>query len=426
MKSFIHESVALTRQRVSRRRFLHQVTAAGAATGLLSLKDLVSLQADDLRKQGKSIILLWMAGGPSQMETFDPKPNHENGGGTRVIQTAIPGVQIAEDWSQMAGVMNDVALIRSMTNKEGNHQRATYQMHTGYIPSGSVKHPSLGSCIAQQIADPDAELPSVVSIGQTLGAGFLGVDYEPFNVNSPGSMPQNLASQHPPNRYTRRLGLLNQLEGEFAARGAQSQVRDHSQLYKKASKLVLSPQTKAFDLSEEPQDLQQAYGDSDFGRGCLLARRLVESGVTFVEVRSNGWDTHQDNFAAVSGKASEVDPAAATLITDLKQRGLLDNTLVVWSGEFGRTPNVNARGGRDHFPRAFNSWMAGCGVRGGQVIGSTTRDGSAIEDRPIEVADFLRSICHSLNVDPGHENISPLGRPLKVVEGGEVIDELFS
>lgn len=426
MASFLHESVSLGQRRINRRRFLHHVSAAGLATGVLSFQDAISLKAEELRREGKSMILLWMAGGPSQMETFDPKPNHENGGGTKVIQTSLPGVSIAESWPNMAKVMNEVSLIRSMTNKEGNHPRATYQMHTGYIPSGSVKHPSIGSLIAQQLSDPEFDLPSVVSIGQTLGAGFLGVEYEPFNVNQPGLLPQNLATTRASSRFKRRMGLLGQLEDEFSSRGAAAQVENHQRLYNKSSKLVLSPLTKTFELDDEPEELKQAYGDTDFGRSCLLARRLVEAGVTFVEIRSNGWDTHQDGFEAVENKANEVDPAAATLIKDLKQRGLLDDTLVVWTGEFGRTPRVNARGGRDHYPRAFNSWMAGCGVKAGQVIGSTSRDGSSVEDRPVEVADFLQSICHGLNVDAGHENISPLGRPLKIVDGGEVVEELFS
>ncbi|QDT35325.1 DUF1501 domain-containing protein [Thalassoglobus polymorphus] len=426
MATSLHESIALTRNRLSRRRFLHHVSAAGVATGMLGFRDMISLQAEELRRQGKSMILLWMAGGPSQMETFDPKPKHANGGETRVISTSIPGVQISEHWPSMAKMMNEVSLIRSMTNKEGNHQRATYQMHTGYIPSGSVKHPGIGSCIAQQLADPETDLPSVVSIGQTQGAGFLGVDYEPFNVNSPGEMPLNLATSKTDQRFSRRLGLLGKLDGEFAARGAQAEVRSHQQLYNKASKLVLSPRTETFDLSKESEELTRAYGDSDFGRSCLLARRLVESGVTFVEIRSNGWDTHQDNFTAVANKANEVDPAAATLLQDLKDRGMLDDTLVVWTGEFGRSPRVNARGGRDHFPVAFNSWMAGSGVKRGQVIGSTSKDGTSIEDRPVPVADFLQSVCHSLNVDADHENISPLGRPMKVVDGGELVDELFT
>lgn len=426
MTTYLHETVQLTRQRINRRRFLHQLSAAGMATGILGFRDVISLQAEELRRQGKSMILLWMAGGPSQMETFDPKPHHENGGETKAIQTSLPGVQIAENWPRMAEVMNDVSLIRSMTNKEGNHQRATYQMHTGYIPSGSVKHPSIGSCIAQQLGDPAADLPSVVSIGQTLGAGFLGVDFEPFNVAQPGQLPPNMATQQQTSRFKRRLGLLGQLEDEFAQRGAASQVQSHRQLYKKSSKLVLSPQASTFELNDEPEDLKRAYGDSDFGRSCLLARRLVEAGVTFVEIRSNGWDTHFDNSESVANKANEVDPAAATLLKDLKDRGLLENTLVVWTGEFGRTPKINARGGRDHYPRAYNAWMAGCGVKAGQVIGKTSPDGSSIEDRPVEVADFLKSVCHGLGVDAAHENISPLGRPLKVVDGGEVIEELYS
>lgn len=426
MLSTIHESVAVRGDRVSRRRFLRQLGAVSATAGLLSYQELIHLQAEELRKQGKAMILLWMAGGPSQFETFDPKPRHENGGGTKAIKTNVPGIQIAADWTNMAQVMDEVALIRSLTNKEGAHQRASYQMHTGYVPSGSVKHPSIGSCIVQQLSDPECELPSFVSIGQTVGAGFLGVDYEPFNVNSPGAMPQNLATRQSSTRFRRRLGLLSELESEFAERGAEQQVRNHQQLYNKSSQLVLSPQVETFDLSKEPDDLKNRYGDSDFGRGCLLARRLVESGVSFVEVRSNGWDTHQDNFEAVAGKAAEVDPASAALIADLKQRGMLENTLVVWTGEFGRTPRVNPRGGRDHYPRAFNAWMAGCGVQGGQVIGRTSLDGTAIEDRPIGVADFWQSICHGLGVDAAHENISPLGRPLKVVDGGEVVSELFA
>ena len=425
MTSTIHEDIAISRQRLSRRRFLHTLSATGVAGGMLSFRDLVSLKAEELQRQGRSMILLWMAGGPSQFETFDPKPNHENGGGTKAIRTSVPGITIADNWPNMARVMDDVALIRSMTNKEGAHQRASYQMHTGYVPSGSVKHPSLGSCIAQQISDPDNELPSVVSIGRTVGAGFLGVDYEPFNVNQPGNMPQNLQTTRTESRYRRRMGLLGQLEDEFAGRGAQQQVRNHTQLYDKAANLVLSPQTEVFDLSSESNDLKASYGDSDFGRGCLLARRLVESGVSFVEVRSNGWDTHQDNFSTISNKAEEVDPAAATLIQDLKERGMLEKTLVVWTGEFGRTPRVNPRGGRDHFPRAFNSWMAGGGIKGGQVVGKTTPDGSAVDDRPVSVHDFFQTICHSLNVDPSHENISPQGRPMKIVDGGEVVSELF-
>jgi uncharacterized protein (DUF1501 family) len=360
------------------------------------------------------------------LETFDPKPEHEHGGGTKAIETAVPGIRIAHDWEQTARVMNEIALIRSLTNKEGNHQRAVYQLHTGYAPSGSVKHPSFGSLVAQQLADAQAELPSVVSIGRTEGAGFLGVDYEPFVVDNPGQTPQNVRNLKTPERFQRRLGLLNQLDHEFAERGAQTAVENHRQLYDKASKLVLSPETKAFDFRDEAAGLREKYGESQFGRGCLLARRLVESGVTFVEVRSDGWDTHDDNFTRVTNNARQVDPASAALIADLKERGLLERTVVVWTGEFGRTPKVNPRGGRDHYPRAFNCWVAGGGIKGGQVIGKTSADGMAIDDRPVTVEDLLQSLCRALKVNAKRENISPLGRPLKVVDGGESVRELFA
>lgn len=420
-----HDHIDIRPLGVTRRSFLHRVSAGSLAAGTLSFVDLVALQAAELRRDGRAMILLWMAGAPSQFETFDPKPDHENGGGTEVIQTAVPGIQIAKGWERTAQVMGDLAVIRSMTNKEGNHQRATYQLHTGYIPSGSVKHPSFAACVAQQLRDPDLDLPAVVSVGPTEGAGFLGVDYEPFVVQNPGQMPQNVSSPVGAQRLQRRLALFNKLEANFAARGGQTVVENQRQLYDKAAGLVLSPQTRAFDISEEPQALRAKYGDSEFGRGCLLARRLVEAGVTFVEVRSNGWDTHDNNFERVSTLASGVDPAFATLIADLKDRGMLDRTTVVWTGEFGRTPKVNARDGRDHYPRVFNSVLAGGGIRGGQVIGASTPDGSAVQDRPVSVPDLLCSLCHSLQIDARRENVSPLGRPMKVVDGGAVVTELF-
>ncbi|MEZ6053263.1 MAG: DUF1501 domain-containing protein [Planctomycetaceae bacterium] len=421
-----HEQVGISRRGFSRRSFLHTVSATALAAGTLSFRDLLSLQAAELRKQGRSMILLWMAGGPSQFETFDPKPDHENGGQVEAIETSVPGIRIANGWEKTAQVMDDIALIRSMTNKEGNHQRATYQIHTGYTPSGSVKHPSFAASVAEQIGSEDLDLPAIVSVGNTEGAGFLGVQYEPFVVQDPGEMPRNVSSPVADARVQRRLKLFNRLEDQFAVRGGRSIVESQRELYEKTTDLVLSEQTKAFDISEEPDDLKAAYGDTEFGRGCLLARRLVETGVSFVEVRKQGWDTHTDLYERLGELTAEVDPAYATLMTDLKQRGLLDSTVVVWMGEFGRTPQITARGGRNHYPRAFNLALAGGGIKGGQVIGSTTDDGTAIQDRPVSVPDLLCSLCHALDVNPRHEHISPLGRPMKVVDGGEVVTELFA
>jgi uncharacterized protein (DUF1501 family) len=324
-------------------------------------------------------------------------------------------------------MMNEIALIRSMTNKEGNHQRATYQLHTGYIPTGSVKHPSLGSNIARQIAPPNQDLPSLVTIGNAVpgvGAGYLGINYEPLNLAQAGKIPDNV-SIGSSERFDRRLGLLGQMDNQFAERGGGSVVQSHKDLYAKAANMAQSKDLKVFDLGEEPAALKAAYGDTNFGRGCLLARRLVEAGVTFVEVRVGNWDTHADNFNATAKLAGEVDPATATLLKDLKDRGLLDSTLVVWMGEFGRTPKINARTGRDHFPKAFNGFLAGAGVKGGQVIGKTNADGTDIDDRPVSVGDLFTSICHAMKVNPKDETMSPQGRPLKVIESGEVVKGLF-
>ena len=425
MNLFHHQAVSLSRGGVTRRSFLHAVSASALAAGTLNFRDLISLNAEDLRQQGMSMILLYMQGGPSQFETFDPKPGQETGGPTKAIATATNGIEIAEGWDSVAKQMNDIALIRSMTNKEGNHQRASYQLHTGYVPSGSVKHPSLGSAIAKEIGDPAHDLPAVVSVGRTVGAGFLGVDYEPFAVQNPGQIPQNVSSQIDTSRFARRLGVLDELEQDFAERGGETVVANHKKLYEKTRKLVLSPQVKTFDLSSEPKELQDKYGNSQFGRGCLLARRLVEAGVTFVEVSLGNWDTHDDNFNRVKTLSGQCDPGFAALVADLKDRGRLEKTLVVWVGEFGRTPRINPRTGRDHYPRVFNAAIAGGGIKGGQVIGASTKDGMAVDHDPVSVADLFSTICKSLHVDPKKENMSPIGRPLKIVDGGQPVEKLF-
>jgi hypothetical protein len=427
MSLFHHQHVQfLNRYDLSRRSFLQFVSAGAVAAGTLNFRQLMSLQAAELRKQDRAMILLWMQGGPSQFETFDPKPRTENGGQTQAIATAASGIQIANGWEQTAKVMKDVALLRSVTNKEGQHQRATYQLHTGYLPTGSVRHPSLAANIAKQIADLTRDLPAVVSVGQTIGSGYLGVDYEPFVVDNPSQLPRNLEAPVSATRYSRRLGLLDKLEDDFGSRGGQTVVDNHRRLYTKASKMALSSSVKAFDINQEPENVRAKYGDSDFGRGCLLARRLVEAGVTFVEVQSRGWDTHDDVFNRVSKLTTDVDPGFAALVSDLKERDRLDKTLIVWMGEFGRTPKINPRGGRDHYPRVFNAAIAGGGIKGGQVIGSSSSDGTTVQDRPVTIPDLFCSVCKSLEINPRVESISPLGRPLKIVDGGKPVGELFA
>jgi hypothetical protein len=413
---------------VHRRDFLRGVSASALAAGALSWTDLVSVHAAELRKRGMACILLWMQGGPSQFETFDPKPAHENGGETKAIKTNVPGIEIAENLPNVAQVMDRIALIRSMTTKEGNHQRASFLLHTGYVPTNSVKHPTLGALVAQQIADHECELPHFVRIGGRFAnggaGGILGVDYDPFVLDNAERLPANTQLTTDSQRYRRRLDLLGRLEADYAATGGQREVDDHQKLYAKTAKMVLSPQMKAFDLSREPDPMREAYGRTQFGAGCLMARRLIEEGLTFVEVGRGNWDTHDNNFERSKTLAGQLDQPYAQLLRDLAERGLLESTLVIWMGEFGRTPRINPRGGRDHYPRAFSVALAGGGVKG-QVIGRTDAGGADVKERPVGVADLFQTFCKSLKLDPSKENMSSIGRPIRVVDGGQAVDEVF-
>jgi hypothetical protein len=416
---------------ISRRSFLRNVAVGTGGLGLLGWKDAVTLHADELRKEGRACILLFMRGGPSQFETFDPKPGSKNGGPTKAIQTAVSGVQIAENWDKVAATMKDIALIRSMTSREGEHQRAVYQLHTGYIPTANVKYPSLGSIVARELGKPDFDLPHFVSVGNrftTIGSGFLGMNYAPFVVGSAQQLPANVALPRgvTSQRFGRRIGLLKDLEEDFARAGGKQRVQEHGAVYGSAAQMVLSPRLKAFDVNKEKDAVRDRYGRTPFGQGCLLARRLVEAGVTFVEVESGGWDTHQDNFARTKSLSQGVDPAVAALISDLKERGRLEKTLVIWMGEFGRTPRINGRTGRDHFPRAFSVALAGGGIKGARVIGQTSADGTSVVQRPVTVADLFCTFCQALNINPRKENFATLGRPIKIVDGGKVVQELFA
>jgi hypothetical protein len=343
------------------------------------------------------------------------------------IATSVPGIAIAQGWECTARVMKDVALVRSLTNREGNHQRASYQLHTGYLPTSTLKHPGFGSNVAAELGDPEFDLPCAVTIGgPTQGAGFLAKSYEPFLIQNPERPPTNASPRVAAGRFQRRLELLDSLEAVgFARSGGADLVRDHEALYRQTSNMVLSPRMTAFDLEQEESTLRDSYGRTPFGQGCLLARRLIETGVSFVEVRSNGWDTHQDNANRVKALAGAVDPGLAALIADLKQCGLLESTLVIWMGEFGRTPRINRDAGRDHFPKASNVALAGAGVRGGQVIGATSPDGSEIVERPVSVNDLLHTFCSALGIAPSKENMTTVGRPIKIVDGGAKIPELL-
>ena len=416
----------------SRRDMLRLLPAGGFAAGALGWGDVVSAHAPAIRKRGKACILLWMQGGPSQFETFSPIQGHANGGGTKAIATSVAGMRFAEHWPEVAKVADRLAVIRSMTSKEGSHPRASYLLHTGYLPNPSARHPTLGSIIASQMAaargGETGDLPPVVRIGgrgrNDSGAGLLGMQWEPFEMRDPEQNPANTQPQVPSARHLRRLELMERLDAGFAGQ-LPREAQDHHDLYRRATRMIMSDDMQAFDLESEPENVRRAYGEGGFAAGCLLARRLVEHGVSFVEVVSNGWDTHQDNFEKVAELAGQVDRPMAALVRDLGSRGLLDDTLVIWMGEFGRTPQVNPRGGRDHFPRSFNAVLAGGGVGGGRVIGRTDKAGVEVADRPVTVPDLFATFCRSLGIDPTVENRSSSGRPIKLVDGGKAVGELF-
>lgn len=410
---------------VTRRNFLRLGAAGVAGSTLLNS---VSLNAAELKKRGRACILVWLAGAPSQMETFDPKPGTKNGGPTKAIRTAVSGVRIAEHWPRIAAMLKDVAIIRSMKGQEAAHARGSYHLHTSRRQTGNLKFPNFGSVVAKQIGEPNSDMPNFVSVGKTISSGFLGINFAPFVVNRPGQLPNDVSADVPSARLQRRLALLKQQDADFALQGAQQLVGEHQTLYKRAHNLMMSPRLKAFTLDDEPQKSKAAYGKSQLGQGLLVARRLVEAGVPFVEVRKGGWDMHNRLFDRIKPAAADVDNALSQLLKDLKQRGMLNNTLVVCMGEFGRTPKINKRSpavGRDHWARNFNLLMAGAGIRGGTVIGRTDANGQKITNRPVTVEDFFQTLCKAMQIDADHELAGPGGRPLKIVDGGKPVNELF-
>lgn len=422
-----------------RREFLARL-GGGTAAGVLTLgwRDMLIAQADELRRQGKSMILLWMDGGPSQFDTFNPKVGSPNQGPARAISTNVAGVEFADFWPQSAMMMDKLAVIRSMRTPEAEHDRAIIHVRTGYPPNPALRFPTFGSLVARDREALDYELPAFVRIGKPriktrdVDAGVLGVKYSSFNIDEAGSLPANVRPVVTADTLRRRLSLADRLDQQFSAAGGAKEVADKKSIYDRTSRFVLSPRLETFDLDREPVPLRDAYGRTNFGQGCLLARRLVEQGVSFVEVISTGdrndagWDTHNNGFRDTPYLAAEVDPAYSTLIADLSDRGMLDNTLVVWMGEFGRTPKIKPDGGRDHYAKGWPVVLAGAGVRGGQIIGATDADGIDVTDRPTSVADLCQTFCHVMGMKADEEYRTTDNRPIKVVDGGAVIHELFS
>jgi hypothetical protein len=417
---------------MSRRHFLGHMATTALAAPALQFLSAMQAQAQTVRKSNKSIILLWMGGGPSHMDTWDLKPESEkNGGEFRPIDTSAPGIRICEHLPTVAQQFKHLSIIRSLNSREGNHDRGTYMMHTGYSPNPTVVHPGFGSICSYELghkAGDDFPLPHCIAINSpSEGAGFLGMGHAPFFIQNPTS---EIANLRPPRDVTdprmgRRLQMLSMVEDGFNATRRGVAPGDHKAVYAKTVKMMRSQYTRAFDLDEEPDALRDAYGRNSFGQGCLMARRLVEMGVTFVEVSLGGWDNHNDIFNTLKrGNLPTLDKGMGTLVADLARRGLLDKTMVVWMGEFGRTPRINQNGGRDHWPRSWSIVMGGGGLKGGQLVGATDKDGVEIVDREVGVMDVIATMARGIGIDVDTQYTTPNGRPIKVVDGGQPIKEL--
>lgn len=417
--------------RVSRRRFLQLSSLGVFGPSLSGWLGPLAARAAESKLRTKSCILLWMDGGPSHKDTFDLKPGTKDAGEFQPIATSVPGIQISEHLPETAKVMHHGVIIRSMSTGEGAHGRAKYYLHTGYREGqGGVVHPSLGAIVSKELGRDDFPLPNFVTIGnRSYGAGFLGPKHQPLTVSDPARGVESLKAAVGGSRFDQRLGLLEEMEAGFYRQYRAAAAFDHHTTYRRAVRLMQSKEAQAFDLSREPEQYRRPYGSGKFADGCLLARRLVEVGVPFVEVHLGGWDTHQNNFSRVKTLSQQIDQPMSTLVRDLKDRGLLDSTLVIWMGEFGRTPKINTRGtepGRDHYPRAWSLVLFGGGIKTGQVIGKTDAEGATVEDRPVSAIDFLATVCRVLGIDYNQQNESSIGRPIRIVDkGANPIRELF-
>jgi len=372
----------------------------------------------------QSIIWLWLAGGPSQLETFDPHPGKKIGGEARTIDTSIPGIQIADTLPQTAEQLEHLALIRSVVSLEGDHERGTYFARTGYRHDSATAYPSWGALCCHELPDPQVEIPRHVSILPSQWpsrGGFLGSSFDAFTASDPAAPLADLSAHVSPQRWQERCDDLALVERQFAARRAHLVQRtDHRLTFEAAKTMMASQQLSAFRLDDEPQALLDAYGRTPFGRGCLLARRLVEVGVRCVEVTLNGWDSHVDNHQVQRRLSGILDPALAALVTDLRQRDLWDRTLLVCAGEFGRTPKINPLGGRDHWPHGFSVLLGGGGLRASTVLGATDPEGSQRVENPFAYQDIHATLLAALGIDPKHQLTSPLGRPVKLSEGNPI------
>jgi hypothetical protein len=427
---------------MSRRTALRLAAGGIASFSSASWLSGLAAHAAALGRKYKSCVLLFMRGGPSHMDTFDPKPEApaEYRGPFKAIPTSVPGIQVSEMFPRVAEQLQHGAIIRGMSHNDGGHAGGTYLMHTGF-PVNEPKvdgkpYPGLGAVVGKEVGDPGAAAPNYVVLDlenpgagrvEQFGSGFLGPVHEPLVVVDPGKGVENLKTVLEAEQFRNRLSLLDHMQESFSREYRTEAIEAHRTNLRRAVGLMQSQVGKAFDITQEPAASAAAYGNSRFGKQCLMARRLIEVGVPFIEVLLMGWDTHAiSDMKSFGTLAPETDRAMAALVADLKSRGLLDSTLIVWMGEFGRTPKHGPKGGRDHYAQAFSSVLLGGGIKGGQVIGRTDKLGATVEDRRVTPADFFATIYRILGIDPNKEHQASGGRPIRVVkEGAQPIEELL-
>lgn len=415
---------------MTRRHFLsHLAGSTATVAASLSLVNSLRTQAAEIKKNKKSAILLWMDGGPSTIDIWDLKPGAPTGGQFKPISTA-GDMQISEHMPMTAKVMDKLSIIRSMSTREADHTRGKYYMRTGYVPNPNIEYPSYGAVLSHELFDqrPDLEIPPFVSVGGTSeGPGFLGMSWAPFNVTSNGQIRNLDVNPAEIERMTDRMRALDVLEKGFVSQNRGPAASDHMKILAKTVNLMTSKQMEAFKVMKEPKEVRDRYGNDGFGNGCLMARRLVEAGVPFIEVGNGGWDNHNNIFATLKDqKLPSLDRSMSALVEDLAQRGLLQDTAIIWMGDFSRTPRINGNGGRDHWARAWSVVVGGGGLKGGITVGKTNEDGTAVETDPYTSQDVMATICKTLGISLETTFTSNNGRPMKIANSGKVIKELFA
>lgn len=438
---------------MKRRHFMQHMATAAATIPAMNFLSHVQANASTVANNKKACILMWMGGGPPTIDIWDLKPGSKNGGEFKPIDTAAPGVQISEHMPETAKVFDNLNVVRSMSTREADHGRGRYYMHTGYVPNPTVVHPTFGSVVSYEVGRERSalQIPSFVSVGGGSGqAGFLGMAHAPFVVGNDGQI-RNAPDKETKDRLPGRLKMLDAVESNFIKSKRGELPSAHRDVYTNAVNLMTSHQMAAFDVDKAEPALGleaetaatkamynpmpangQAGGmmgrGNGFGQSLLMARRLVQVGVPFVEVNLGGWDLHNDVFNTLKNQRLPVlDRGISALVTDLKQRGMLDDVTIVWMGEFGRTPRINQNVGRDHWAASWSTMIGGGGLKNGQAIGATNADGNRVADnsKAYQPGDIWATVAYAMGIPLNTVHTSKRGRPMKLANGGTPIKELI-